>query len=250
MRIFTNVEMLELETIMANGPGAISPLFIWDETDVVLFDAGLPGMGAKFREAAADTGVPFERLNKILITHSDMDHVGSLSQIIQEAGAGITLMAHEEEIPYIECDLPPIRMKQMEAGISSASGTMREQLVMMTENLRKSYRMFKANVDKAIEDGEVLPFCGGITCIHTPGHTPGHMSYYHNNSKLLIAGDILQVIDGTLEKCPDYTILDNQAISESLKKLCRYDIEVVVCYHGGIFQNNVSQRIIEIARGL
>ena len=250
MRLCSGVEMLELETIMVNGPGTISPLFIWDETDVALFDAGLPGMGAKFREAAADTGVPYERLNKILITHSDMDHIGSLSQIIQEAGAGITLMVHEEEKPYIECDLPPIRLKQMEASINSATGTMREQLVMMTENLKKSYRMFKANVDKTIDDGEVLPFCGGITCIHTPGHTPGHMSYYLNKSKLLIAGDILQIMDGTLEKCPDFTILDKAAAAASLKKLCRYEIEMVVCYHGGFSKNNVSQRILEIASGL
>jgi len=82
MRIFNSVEMIELETIMVNGPGTINPLLIWDEKDVVLFDAGLPGMGAKFREASEETSVPFERLNKILMIHSDMDHIGSLSQII------------------------------------------------------------------------------------------------------------------------------------------------------------------------
>lgn len=122
MRIFNNVEMLELKTILANGPGIINPLIVWDEKDVVLFDAGLPGMGTIFRETAADTGVPFERLNKILITHSDMDHIGSLSQIIHEAGLGITLMVHKEERPYIECELPPVRVKQMEASVGSTTG--------------------------------------------------------------------------------------------------------------------------------
>ncbi len=132
MRIFNNVEMLELETLLANGPGVINPLIVWDEKDVVLFDAGLPGMGTIIRDTAADACVPFARLNKILITHSDMDHIGSLSQIIQEAGTGITLMAHKEEKPYIECDLPPIRLKQMEANASSITGTIREQITTMT----------------------------------------------------------------------------------------------------------------------
>jgi len=57
-------------------------------------------------------------------------------------------------------------------------------------------------------------------------------------------------MDGTLEKCPDFTILEKAAITASLKKLSRYIIEMVVCYHGGFFKNNVSQRIIEIASEL
>lgn len=250
MRIFNNVEMLELKAILANGSGVINPLIVWDEKDVVLFDAGLPGMSTIFRETAADTGVPFERLNKILITHSDLDHIGSLSQIIHEAGLEITLMAHKDEKPYIECELPPIRLKQMEASAITMTGAIREQLSTMTENLKKSYRMFKANVDITIEDGEVLPFCGGITCIYTPGHTPGHMSYYLEKLKLLIAGDILQVIDGSLMKCPDFTILDKEAVTASLKKLSSCEIEMVVCYHGGLFYGDASQRITEIASGL
>ncbi len=250
MRIFNNVEMLELETILANGPGVINPLIVWDEKDVVLFDAGLPGMDKKFRETAADTGVPFERLNKVLITHSDMDHIGSLSQIINIRGGDITVFAHKEEKPYIECELPPIRLKQMEANICSMTGAMREQIVTMTENLKKSYQMFKAIVDKTLEDGEVLPVCGGITCIYTPGHTPGHMSYYLEKLKLLIAGDILQVMDGSLEKCPDFTILDKEAFIASLKKISRYKIEMLVCYHGGLFRGDATNRIVEIASGL
>jgi glyoxylase-like metal-dependent hydrolase (beta-lactamase superfamily II) len=114
MRIHNNVEMLELETTLANGPGVINPLIVWDEKDVVLFDAGLPGMATMFRETAADSGVPFDRLNRILITHSDIDHIGSLSQIIHEAGSGITLMAHNEE-GHILSAAAPVRVKQMES---------------------------------------------------------------------------------------------------------------------------------------
>lgn len=100
--------------------------------------------------------------------------------------------------------------------------------------------MFKASVDKTIADGEVLPFCGGITCIYTPGHTPGHMSYYVEEHKLLIAGDILQLIDGSLVKCPDFTILDKEAVTASLRNLSQYEIEMIVCYHGGLFYGDIS----------
>lgn len=246
MRIADNIVMLELNCELANGPGVINPLMIWDDRDVVLFDAGLPDMGTAIREAAERAGVPIERLNKVMITHSDMDHIGSLSQIIHESEGKIAIFAHKEEKPYIECELPPVRVKQMEERIDLTSGAMREQLVRMTEGLKKNYHMFKAKVDKTVEDGEVLPVCGGITCIFTPGHTPGHMSYYFEKSRLLVAGDILQINDGTISRGPNFTTVDEKALEESLKKLSNYEIKSVVCYHGGLFQGDVTAKIAEM----
>ncbi len=240
MRISENMELLELECVLTNGPGRIHPLFVWDDQDVVLFDAGLPGMGDVIREAAEKAGVPFERLNKIMITHSDMDHIGSLAKIIQENDHKITVYAHKEEKPYIEAELPPVRVKQMEERIGLSSGVMREQLVTMTEGLKRSYPMFKANVDRIVEDGEVLPFCGGIICIFTPGHTPGHMSYYFEKLHLLVAGDILQINDGVIDRCPDFTTIEEVALQKSLERLGNYEIETIVCYHGGLFQGELA----------
>jgi len=40
-----------------------------------------------------------------------------------------------------------------------------------------------------LEHGQELQF--GCQCIHTPGHTPGSVSFYFRNEKLLIAGDTL-----------------------------------------------------------
>jgi len=44
--------------------------------------------------------------------------------------------------------------------------------------------------DHWLEHDEPLS-CGGGVCLHTPGHTPGSMSFYFQNEKLLIAGDTL-----------------------------------------------------------
>ena len=56
----------------------------------------------------------------------------------------------------------------------------------------------KVSVDMAVADEEVLPYCGGITVIFTPGHTPGHICLYLNQSKILIAGDALVAVHGEL----------------------------------------------------
>ena len=44
--------------------------------------------------------------------------------------------------------------------------------------------------DFKIEDGEEMKYCSG-TCIHTPGHTPGSVSFYFEKELLLVSGDTL-----------------------------------------------------------
>jgi len=38
-------------------------------------------------------------------------------------------------------------------------------------------------------DGQVLDIAGGVQVLHTPGHTPGHISLLHADSGVLITGD-------------------------------------------------------------
>jgi len=114
------------------------------------------------------------------------------------------------------------------------------------EKILEASQKLKANVDKTVEDGEVLPYCGGITVIYTPGHTPGHISLYLNQSKTLITGDALNLIEGQLVgPRPEYSS-DIDTALKSLKKLTQYDIETVICYHGGVYQDNINQRLLEL----
>ena len=103
-------------------------------------------------------------------------------------------------------------------------------------------------VKRTLKDNERLSFCGGIRVIHTPGHTPGHICLYHEESKTLIAGDELNVMDGQLTGPNKRTMNeeDTKMAINSLKKLEEYDIENVISYHGGLFNNNPHQKIKEL----
>ncbi|MHB8917724.1 MAG: hypothetical protein ACYC4H_06845 [Desulfocucumaceae bacterium] len=48
---------------------------------------------------------------------------------------------------------------------------------------------------------------------------------------------------------PPFTNLDTGAALKSLKKLTRYDIETVICYHGGLYKDSPNRRIAELANG-
>lgn len=246
MKITDGVEMLEIQANLMTGPGVINPVLIWDSDEVILVDAGLPRQVQQFREAFTKAGVPFERLSKIIITHSDTDHVGGLAGLLSVSPQKIIVLAHEKEKPYIETELPPIRMKQMEEQIETLSGEIRKQMTELYESLKANYKKMKANVDETVKDEEELPYCGGITVVYTPGHTPGHICLYHKRSKTLIAGDALSIEGKALIHSPRHSCLDKEQYDKSIKKLTTYDIETILCYHGGIYTDNPNSRIAQL----
>ncbi len=102
---------------------------------------------------------------------------------------------------------------------------------------------------RTVEDGEELPYGGGTVVIHTPGHTPGHLCLYVKQAKVLIAGDALNVEEGRLIGPRPQHTADIDAARRSLKKLAEYDIETVICYHGGMYRGEPNQRIAALAAG-
>lgn len=211
---------------------------ICDDDNVVLVDAGLPSQIEDIRAETIKAGVEFERINKIIITHHDLDHIGSLASIINDSNNKIEVLSHSDEKPYIEGDKMPIKFTQER--LNSIPEDRRNEMIEQIRTLKRS------KVDRTINDEEELNYCGGIKIIHTQGHTLGHICLYLEKYKTLVSGDALNVVnDELVGPKPEYTFNMDQAI-ESLKKLTKYNIEKVICYHGGVFTNNPNEKIAEI----
>lgn len=247
MRVANGIEMLEISAIIMGKVNVIHPTLLWDEDTVILVDTGYPGQLPLFREAMAKAGVPFDKLSKVIVTHQDLDHIGSLPAILNASPQRVEVLAHEVEKPYIQGEKRLLKITPQ--AIAQAVNSLPAE---MSEQQRKAFKAGlenppKANVDKTVADEEELPYCGGITVITTPGHTPGHISLYHKKSKTLITGDTLLVVDGQLRKPDPHLTLDMNVAIKSLKKLAQYDIETVICYHGGLYKGDANQRIAELA---
>lgn len=243
MRIADGVEVLELPMQGVAGRSIIHPTLIWDNDTVVLVDTGFPGQLQQIREAMDGAGVPFDRLDTVIITHQDIDHIGTLPDIIRESSHTVEVLSHEEERPYIEGRKPLIKMNRERLSKMAAS--------LPDEQRQRMEALFAhpptANVTTVVADEQVLPHCGGITVIFTPGHTPGHLCLYLNKSKTLIAGDALVSVDGELRGPNPQATHDMATALHSLKKLTHYDITTVVCYHGGIYRDSANKRLAELA---
>ena len=219
----------------------IYPALIWDDDSVVLVDAGVTNSLPEIKNAMEDANIPFEKLNKIIVTHQDIDHIGGIKSILDELPE-VKVIAHEEDKPYIQGEKKLIRLNSNFMNrINSLPKEEREKILDMFENVH-------VEVNMTLTDGEELAYCGGIIVIHTPGHTPGHICLYHKKTKTLIVGDAMNVVDGQLIG-PNKQIMNEEeeriAIN-SLKKFEEYDIENVISYHGGLFNDNPNQRIKEL----
>lgn len=106
------------------------------------------------------------QLEKILLTHGHLDHVG-----------GTQLLAKQHDVPVF--------------------GPHKADLFWL-ETLPNQAQMFGFNhVDTFVpnqwlNEGEMLEVGNeSISVIHCPGHTPGHVVFYHNNNQLAFVGDVL-----------------------------------------------------------
>ncbi|HDR3657830.1 TPA: MBL fold metallo-hydrolase [Bacillus cereus] len=211
MEIAKGIEMLQLEF----QEFVIHPILLWDDEMAVLIDTGFPGQIEDIQVEMEKVGVSFDKLKVVILTHQDIDHIGSLPELLQRCRSNIKVYAHELDKPYIEGDLPLLKDGNVE-------------------------NRPKGKVSDTMIDGQELPYCGGILILHTPGHTPGHISLYLKQSKILVAGDSMYSVNGMLGGIHAPTTINIKEAQQSLKKYLNLDIESVVCYHRGLSKGNIK----------
>ena len=242
MKIENGIYMLEILSDTNGTPTIIYPTLISNNDSLILIDTGFPGLFNQIYEAIEKEGLQFSKLNTIIFTHQDIDHIGNVYDILNKVPGGIKTFSHEEEKAYINGERTPVKLAKLQSNLESLPDNMKVAYKMLKAGFEKN----KVNIDETLVDGQELPYCGGITVIHTPGHTPGHICLYFKQWKILIAGDIFCINDGILCRENQNLNFDNELNVKSIQKLMKYDVEKVICYHGGIYNENVNERIAEL----
>lgn len=231
-------KVLALEVIFdfGNGLNKIYPTILKDDQEMILIDCGYPNFLHLIKKAAEAKGLNIEDLTKIIITHHDFDHMGSLAEFKREYPRIQILSSIEEEM-YVNGREKSLRLQQAEALFDYLPEDKKPE----AESFHNLLRSVKAvNVDLLLKNGDKFPWCKGTEIISTPGHMPGHISLYVKESKTLISGDALVIENDELAIAnPSYT-LDLVEAKKSIKKLLNYDIETIICYHGGLYRGNIE----------
>ena len=234
--------VLEIKFDFNGETNVIFPVILSDESEVVLIDCGYPNFLPLIKAAAKKQGIDISKLTKIIITHHDFDHMGALAEFKREY-PHIKVLASIEEEKYISGKEKSLRLQQAEAIF--------HELPEEEKQGAKKFQRFiesieSVPVDICLKDKDLLPLCEGVEIIATPGHMPGHISIYIKNSKTLISGDALVIENEELVIAnPQYT-LDIVEAKNSIRKLLNYEIDKIICYHGGIYTKNIKESLEKI----
>lgn len=202
-----------------------------DTKEFVLVDAGMPHSAEEILGAAAERFGEGVIPKAIILTHGHFDHVGGIIELVNEWQ--IPVYAHELELPYLTG-----RASYPEPD-PSVEGGMVAKMSPMFPNEPIDLGTY---VQALPADGSV-PFLTGFRWIHTPGHSPGHVSFFRDQDRALIAGDaFINVKQDSLFKVftqeeeingpPRYFTTDWQAAKQSVLKLAQLNPSVAITGHG------------------
>lgn len=197
----------------------------------VLVDAGMPRSAEKILQAAEKRFGPDHQLQAILLTHGHFDHVGALIDILKQHP--VPVYAHPDEFPYLTGkENYPEPDSSVEGGLVA--------------KMSKTFPITAIDISEHLVE---LPADGSIPnlptwrWVHTPGHTPGHVSFFKDSDRILVAGDaFITVKQDSLYKVlrqkkevhgpPVYLTTNWRAAWESVSKLADLKPTIAVTGHG------------------
>jgi len=157
----------------------------------VLVDAGLLPMAIQ----------PFkDQIETIVLTHCHFDHTAHVKEIAHMCKAKVAI--HQADATGLFEDAQSLSMHfgARSPGIAP---------------------------DIKLKEGDTI---GGLTVLHTPGHTPGSICLWSGEDKVLISGDTV-FTDGAFGRY-DFPGGSRQALEHSLDRLVSLDVEGLYPGHG------------------
>ena len=201
----------------------------------VLVDAGIAGSAKAIRSAAGARFGGHGRPACIIMTHAHFDHVGVLETLANEWE--VPVYAHHAEHPYLDGtrSYPPA-----DPGVGGG----------LLARLSPLFPTSPVNVASQLYDlpcDHSVPFMPDWRWIHTPGHTPGHISLWRERDRVLIAGDAFittrqESVYAAMTQSPEmhgppmYFTPDWASAKASVRELAALAPEIVVTGHGAAMQ--------------
>jgi len=200
-------------------------------TGWTLVDAGMPRSADTIIKEAENRFGPGARPNGIVLTHGHFDHVGAIIELIEHWD--VPVYAHESEIPYL-------------TGVKSypeADPTVEGGLVARMSPYFPNEPINLGDYVKPLPSDGSIPVLTDWKWVHTPGHSPGHVSFFRESDGALIAGDaFVTVKQESLFKVlmqkqeisgpPRYFTSDWKQAWHSVKKLKDLKPTVAITGHG------------------
>lgn len=208
-------------------PGVNAFLLDGGSEGLVLIDTGTSEATPTILRAVKSLGRDFTELHHILVTHCHPDHAGSLANLKKVTGARVYM--HRSDAKLVEVGQA---MRRLVPSPGILNALLYRQMI-----APKPTTVKPVQIDHVVHDRDVIPVAGGISVVHTPGHTEGHAVFLAHRFKAMFVGDAAVNLMG-LKPMIAYEHY-SQGI-QSLKKIARHDFQIACFGHGASIRSNAD----------
>lgn len=213
----------------------------------VLIDAGLKSSAARIKKMAAELFGADSKPAAILLTHGHFDHIGAIPKLLEDWR--VPVYCHYLELPYLsgKSSYPPPD--------ASVDGGLMAKMAWV---FPKKPSNFEGHLEILPPDGSV-PFLPEWKFFYTPGHAPGHVSFFRQKDRVLIAGDAVvttiqeSVLSVMMQKKklsgpPKYFTYDWIAARHSVIAITALKPEIIATGHGKPMSGDEMKEALQYLR--
>jgi glyoxylase-like metal-dependent hydrolase (beta-lactamase superfamily II) len=214
-----------------DGVRGSNAYLVSDQEGLILIDTGMPGNAQKIIDYVNSINRKPSEITRIVLTHCHMDHVGSVQELKGLTNAKVAI--HREDAPFLTG----------EKSLPSPKGAVGVAFKAFSPFVKTK----PVQPDILLEEGDRV---GGMTVVHTPGHTPGSIALYDPEKKLIFIGDTMRYQNGKLTGPPEQFTPDMSEALRSIKKVSLMEFDVMLSGHGDPLLPNASQMVKEFCNSL
>src|SRR3954470_10816800 len=191
----------------------------------VLVDTGLRTSAGGIKEALGG-----RELTAIALTHAHGDHGGSARKLARELGLPVWVGAADREAA--ETGKVVTKPPYDKPGLNLIAGAMGN--------------MPSVSIARDLREGDELT--AGFTVLDTPGHSPGHVSFWRESDRVLICGDVffnmhLLTTAPGLRQPPGPLTVDPARNRESKRRVAGLEPAVAAFGHGPVIEDDTAAQL-------
>ncbi len=207
-------------------------MFLLVEDDLTLIDAGFRSSVDLVLDQIQKIGGSPKSLTHLILTHNHLDHIGGAFLLKKTTGCRIA--ANSVDFDTCHDQLPYKGGKQLAKLL---------QAPILTP-IRRRLLLDNTSIDIPLDSGNSKLYLNNLQIIFTPGHTPGSISVYHPQQKILFVGDSLNKRKGLPLK--SVSLNREQAVTSALL-ISEMDVDIICFGHGKPILKNSREYLQKVA---